>query len=94
MQNLRTLKDWNHLFITMAKYRTRGSPNNQFSSSSSSSRSNCDVTSFRSDMGTYGRTDGPTDRPTDGPTDRPTDREVSYRGATLRLKTVNDVNLK
>jgi hypothetical protein len=40
-------------------------------------RSNCDVTSFRSNMGT----DGPTNQRTDQPTNI-----VSYRGATSRLK--------
>jgi hypothetical protein len=46
-------------------------------------RSNCDVTSFRSDMGTDGPKDGPTDRLTDQRTNI-----VSYRGATLRLEIV------
>jgi hypothetical protein len=51
---------------------------------------NCDIISFRSDMGTDGRTDGRTDGQTNGPTDQPMDQPtntVSYRGATLRLKT-------
>jgi hypothetical protein len=40
-------------------------------------RSNCDVTNFRSDMGTDGPTKGRTSEPTN---------IVSYRGATSRLK--------
>jgi hypothetical protein len=40
-------------------------------------RSNCDVTSFQSDMGTDGQMDQQTDQPTN---------IVSYRGATLRLE--------
>jgi hypothetical protein len=37
-------------------------------SSFSSSQSNCDVTSFQSDMVTNGRTNQQTDQPTDRPT--------------------------
>jgi hypothetical protein len=42
------------------------------SSSFSSSRSNCDIISFRSDMGTNGWTNGRTNQPTNGPTDQRT----------------------
>jgi hypothetical protein len=56
-------------------------------SSFSSSRSNRNVTSFRSDMGTDQRTDKPTDGPTDQRTNGRTNI-VSYRGATSRLKIV------
>jgi hypothetical protein len=56
---------------------------NQFSSSSSSSRSNRDVTSFQSDMGTYGptnqRTNEPTDQRTNGPTDQRTNGPTDQR---------------
>jgi hypothetical protein len=42
-------------------------------------RRNCDVISFRSEMGTDGPTDGPTDQRTN---------IVSYRGTTSRLKRI------
>ena len=48
-------------------------------------QTNCDVTSFRSDMGTDGPTNGWTNQLTNQPTNQPTNI-VSYRGTTLRLK--------
>jgi hypothetical protein len=48
-------------------------------------RGNCDVTSFRSDMGTDGATNGWTNQPTN---------IVSYRGATSRLEISSIATIK
>jgi hypothetical protein len=55
----------------------------------SQAQRNCDVISFQSDMGSDQPTDGWTDQPTDGRTNI-----VSYRGATSRLKILQNIGQK